>query len=50
MFKIGDVINYGFFVNIKIVGEDEEHFILEDKNGNTKKVYKSIINKYAKIV
>ena len=50
MFKIGDVINYGFYANIKVVGEDEEHYILEDKNGNTKKVYKSLVDKYGKIV
>lgn len=50
MFKVGDMINYGFFTNLKIVGEDEHHFILQDKNGNTKKVFKSLIEKHAKLI
>lgn len=48
MFNIGDKIDYGFYSNVKIVGEDEHHYILEDKNGNTKKVFKSLIEKYGK--
>jgi len=50
LFKLGDRINYGFFSNLEIVGEDENHFILKDKNGNTKKVFKSLIIKYAKLL
>jgi len=50
MFEIGNMIKYGFYNKIKIIGEDKEHFILQDKNMNEKKVYKSLINKYAEAV
>lgn len=50
MFKVGDKIDYGFFSNLEIVDEDEHHFILEDKSGNTKKVFKSLIKKHAKLI
>lgn len=50
MLKVGDVIIYGFYSNIKIIGEDEFHFILEDKKGNIKKVYKHLVNKHGRLL
>lgn len=50
MFKVGDKVNYGFYINLKIVDEDENHFILEDKHKNTKKIYKSLINRHSKLI
>lgn len=50
MFNIGDVIDYGFFSNVKIVGKTNEEYILRDKNGNIKKVYRSLIDKSGKLV
>lgn len=48
--KVGDIINYSFFVNIKVVAEDSKHFTLEDASGNTKRVYKSLVNKHGSTV
>ena len=50
MFEIGNIIKYGFYDKIKIIGEDKYHFILQDKNMNEKKIHKSLIHKYAKKV
>lgn len=50
MFKVGDIINYSFYSNIKVVCEDEECYLMEDKNGNTKKLSKRLVNKYGKLV
>ena len=50
MFKVGNKINYGFYTNIKIIGEDENHFILEDKHKNIKKIYKTLINRHSKLI
>lgn len=46
MFKSGDIINYGLYASIKVVGEDEKHYILEDRNGHQKKIYKELVDKY----
>lgn len=48
-FKIGDKIRYSLISNVQIVGEDGLCFILKDKNGNEKKVYKDLVNKYGKL-
>lgn len=43
MFKIGTRLNYGFYSNLKIVGETDKEFVLEDCSGNRKKVYKYLV-------
>jgi len=45
-FKIGDIIDYGFYANLKIIDTDKKHYILEDKSGNKKKIYIELIDKY----
>lgn len=50
MFKEGDVINYGFWKNVKIVGEDEKHYILQDCKEHKKKVYKELVEENAKLI
>lgn len=49
-FKIGNIINYSFLTNLKIVDEYEDYFVLQDKIGNTRKFPKRLINKCAKLV
>ena len=48
-FKVGDNIDYGFYPNVDIVGEDEKHFVLRTKSGSEKKIYKSLVNNNAKL-
>ena len=50
MLKVGYKINYGFYVNITIIGEDEEHFVLQDKKGNTRKIVKRLVNRYGSLI
>ena len=50
-FYPGDTINYGFFSNLTIISEiDDKHYLIQDKNGNQKKISKSLINKYGEKV
>jgi len=44
MFKIDDKINYGFYKNVTIIGEDEKHFVLQTTSGSQKKIYKKLVN------
>ena len=47
----GDVINYGLLSNLTIIAEiDDKHYLIQDKNGNQKKIFKSLINKYGEKV
>lgn len=48
-FKVGDKIRYSLISNVTIIDEDDVHFILKDKNGNIKKVYKELVNKYSRL-
>ena len=48
MFKIGDNIDYGFYKNIFIIGEDDKHYILQYSSGIEKPVYKWLVEKYGK--
>lgn len=50
-FKSGDVINYGFFtgVIVKDITSNGE-YILQDRTGNTKNVYVSLVDKYGVLV
>ena len=50
MFKIGDIIDYGFYTNIKITDIDDKHYILQDSKGNIKKVYIELVDKHGKVV
>lgn len=50
MFKIGDTIDYGVYVNVKIVNTDKEHYHLKDSSGNIKRVYKTLVDKHGKLV
>lgn len=46
----GQKVEYGFFTNITYEGLDKkEQVILKDKNGNTKKVYRSLFEKHGRI-
>jgi len=47
-FKIGDVIDFGFYVNTKVIGMGLTYYILEDKNGNNKCVGIDLVDKYGK--
>lgn len=49
MFSIGDTINYGFYTSLKIVEIEELSYVLKDKAGNRKRVYKDLVNKYGKL-
>lgn len=49
MFKIGDIIDYGFYEDVKIVDIDNEHYHLKDSKGNIKRVYKSLVDKHGKL-
>lgn len=49
MFKIGYIIVYGFYANVKIVDIDNEHYHLKDSKGNIKRVHKSLVNKHGKL-
>lgn len=49
MFKIGDIIEYGFYSNVKIVDTDKMHYFLKDSSGNVKKVLKSLVDKHGKL-
>ncbi len=48
MFKTNDIIDYGFYTNIKVVGENKYHYILEDKYGSKHMIYKDLVDKYGK--
>lgn len=48
-FNVGDKIRYSLFSNVEIIGEDDLYFTLKDKNGNEKKIYKSLVEEYAKL-
>lgn len=44
--KIGQKVKYGFFSNITFEGfDDKDQVILKDKNGNIKKVYRTLFEK-----
>ena len=45
----GTKVKYDIFQNITFEGTDEVHVILKDKNGNVKKVYKSLFLKYGRV-
>ena len=38
--QIGDILNYGFFSNVRFAGEtqDGKNVVMRDKNGNEKEV------------
>ncbi len=46
-YKIGDIIDYGFYKSIEIIDTDNKHYILQDKENNEKKVYIDLVDKYA---
>jgi len=48
--KPGTKIEYGMFTNITFEGTDSKHVIMKDKNGNEKRVFKSLFKKYGNIV
>lgn len=48
--ELGAKVTYGNFVNLSFKGKDERHIVLEDKNGDTKKVYIELFKKYGKII
>ena len=50
MFKVGDIINYSFFTNVKIVAINDSYYTLMDSYGNKKAVYRSLVDKYGKLV
>lgn len=50
MFKKGDRINYGFYGDLEIVGEDVLHYILKDSSNHTKKIYKELIDKHGELI
>ena len=47
--QIGDILNYGFFSNVRFAGEtqDGKNVVMRDKNGNEKAVYKKLFIRYA---
>lgn len=47
-FKIQDKIDYTFYKNVTIIGEDEKHYILKDATGCEQKIYKQLVDKYGK--
>jgi len=49
-FEIRDKIDYGFYKNIIIIGVDDKHYILKDRNGGTKKVYIELVDKHAVLI
>ena len=49
MFKVGDIIDYSFYNEVKIIDIDELHYILADKQGNKKSVYIELVDKYGKL-
>ena len=48
MFNVGDTLNFGFFTNVEVIGISGKNYILKDKQGNEKKVYIELVNKYGK--
>ena len=50
MFQKGDKIDYMFYSNLEIVGEDCLNYILKDNSNNITKVYKALIDKHAKLI
>lgn len=49
-FKINDIIDYCFYKKIRIYDIDSKYYIIKDKRGNTRKLYRYLVNKYGKIV
>jgi len=49
-FNRGDIVNYGFYTKVKIIGKDDKHYILRDKRENIKKVYIDLFEKYATVM
>lgn len=45
--KVGDVVDYGFYSNVKVIGFDEKHVIMQDSHGTEKKVFKSLFVNHA---
>ena len=45
--KFGTMFKYSLFSAVKFVGTDEKHVILQDKNGNVKKIYKNLFAAHA---
>ena len=46
MIEVGDVIDYGFYINIKVIDMDDLYYYLEDKAGNKRKSYKFLVDKW----
>ncbi len=48
--EIGSEVSYGFYGTVIYKGMDDEgHVLLEDKQGNPKKVFKSLFRKYGRV-
>ena len=48
--ELGAKVTYANFKNLSFKGKDEKHVILEDKHGDTKKVYIELFQKHGKII
>ena len=45
-FEDGDIIDYGFFKDLKVIKRGRSYYTLEDSSGNKKRVYKRLVDKY----
>ena len=49
--QIGQIVDYGMYKNVIYRGTAPDgEVLLEDKFGNTKKIYRSLAEKYIKVV
>ena len=48
--ELDSKVKYSFFKNLLFKGKDEKHVILEDENGEIKKIYIELFQKYGTII
>lgn len=49
-FKIGDIINYGFMKELKVVDITAKYYVLQDKNGNIEEKFKDLVEKHGELI
>lgn len=45
-FKVGDVIDYGFMKELKVVNVTTKYYSLQDKSGNIEEKFKYLVNEH----
>lgn len=48
--ELNTVVKYGLFLSVQYKGKDEKHVLLQDRNGDQKRVYIDLFLKNATVI